>query len=149
VGSKRLSKVLMDGASVLNVMDVETFHGLGIARSMLRPSPVPFHDIIPGHQAYPLGRIMLTVMFSDASNFRIERLEFEVANFPGSYNTILGRPCSAKFMVVPNYTYLMLKMPSTRGIITVSVSLKAAYTCEQANCELASLLTAIKEIAEL
>jgi hypothetical protein len=30
-----------------------------------------------------------------------------------------GRPCYAKFMVVPNYTYLKLKMPGPNGVITV------------------------------
>jgi hypothetical protein len=41
--------------SGLNIMYVEIFDGLGIARSMLCPSLAPFHGIILGHQAYPLG----------------------------------------------------------------------------------------------
>lgn len=49
VGSKHLSKVLMDGGSSLNIMYVETFDGLGIARSALRPSLASFHGIILGH----------------------------------------------------------------------------------------------------
>jgi hypothetical protein len=36
---------------------------------------------------------------------------FEVVGFRGTYHAVLGRPCYAKFMVVPNYTYLKLKMP--------------------------------------
>jgi hypothetical protein len=63
-----------------------------------------------------------------------------VVDFPGSYNAILGRPCYAKFMAIPNYTYLKLKMPGTHGIITTSTSFKVADTCEQANCELASAM---------
>lgn len=65
VGSKRLSKVLMDGGSDLNIIYIETFDDLRIARSMLCPSSTPFHDIILGHQAYPLERITLLVMFGD------------------------------------------------------------------------------------
>ena len=38
-------------------------------------------------------------------------MQFEVVDFRGAYNAILVRPCSVKFMVVPNYTYLKLKMP--------------------------------------
>jgi hypothetical protein len=49
VGSKHLYRVLMDGESSLNIMYVEPFDGLGIARSTLRPSTTPFHGIIPGH----------------------------------------------------------------------------------------------------
>jgi hypothetical protein len=72
-----------------------------------------------------------------------------VVDVSGSYNAILGKPCYAKFMVVSNYTYLKLKMLGPRGIIMSSSSLKAAYTCEQANYELASTLAATREGAKL
>jgi hypothetical protein len=63
-----------------------------------------------------------------------------VVDFPGPYNTILARPCYSKFTVVPNYTYLNLKMSGPNGIITASGSFKVAYTCEHANRELAASL---------
>ena len=63
----------------------------------------------------------------DPSNFRTERLQFEVVDFTGSYHVILGRPCYAKFMAIPNYTYLKLKMPGPNGVITAGASFKAAY----------------------
>ena len=56
VGTRRLSRVLMDGGSGLNIMCVEKPNALGIPREHLRPNPTPVHEIIPGHQAYPLGR---------------------------------------------------------------------------------------------
>ena len=34
-------------------------------------------------------------------------------------------------MVVPNYTYLKLKMPRPKGVITVEGSFEQAYYCEQ------------------
>ena len=37
-------------------------------------------------------------------------LTFEVVGFRGAYHAILGRSCYAKFMAIPNYTYLKLKM---------------------------------------
>jgi hypothetical protein len=55
VGSKRLTKVLMDGGSGLNIMYIKTFDGLGIPRSAMRPILVSFHGNITGHQAYPSG----------------------------------------------------------------------------------------------
>jgi hypothetical protein len=63
-----------------------------------------------------------------------------VVDFLGSYNTILRKPCYAKFMVVPNYTYMKLKMPKPHGIITTSASFMVLYTYEQANCKLAPML---------
>jgi hypothetical protein len=63
-------------------------------------------------------------------NFRIETLTFEVVGFSGMYHVILGRPAYAKFMAVPNYTYLKLKIPGPRGIITVGPTYQRAYTCD-------------------
>ena len=51
-------------------------------------------------------------------------LTFEIANFPSAYHTILGQPCYAKFMVIPNYTYLKLKMPSPLGVISIGRDLQ-------------------------
>jgi hypothetical protein len=65
-------------------------------------------------------------------------------DFQRSFKAILGRSCYAKFMDIPNYTYLKLKMHGPRGIITTSASFKAAYTCE-----LASTLAITRELVEL
>jgi hypothetical protein len=43
---------------------------------------------------------------------------------------VLGRPCYAKFMVVPNYTYLKLKMPGPKGIITAGSTYRHTYECD-------------------
>jgi hypothetical protein len=43
---------------------------------------------------------------------------------------MLGRPFYAKFMAVPNYTYLKLKMPGPNGVITVSSTYRHAYECD-------------------
>jgi hypothetical protein len=43
---------------------------------------------------------------------------------------VLGRPCYAKFMVVPNYTYLKLKMTGPNGVITVGSTYRHAYECD-------------------
>jgi hypothetical protein len=66
-------------------------------------------------------------MFGDVRNFRTEILTFEVVGFSGTYHTILGRPTYAKFMVVPNYTYLKLKILGPKGIITVGPTYQCAY----------------------
>jgi hypothetical protein len=55
-------------------------------------------------------------------NFYTETLTFEVVGFSGTYHAILGRPAYAKFMAVLNYTYLKLKIPSPKGIITVGTT---------------------------
>ena len=53
-----------------------------------------------------------------------------MVDFPRSYHAFLGRPCYAKFMVIPNYTYLKLKMPGPNGVITVESMYEHAYDCD-------------------
>jgi hypothetical protein len=95
----------------------------------LRPSTTPFHGVAPGKRVHPLGQIDLPVWFSTSSNYRKEMLTFEVVGFRDAYHAILGRPCYAKFMVVPNYTYLKMKMPGPNDIITVGSSAEHAFDC--------------------
>jgi hypothetical protein len=40
-------------------------------------------------------------------------------------------PCFVKFKVVPNYTYLKMKMPGPNEVITVEGSFEQAYYCDQ------------------
>ena len=95
---------------------------------------------------YPLGQIDLPVMFGDRANFRSEVLTFEVVDFLGSYHAILGRPCHAKFMAVPNYTYLKMKMLGPNGVITVGSTFSHAFTCDREHYE---LTTAVINSSEL
>jgi hypothetical protein len=64
------------------------------------------------------------------ANFRKETLTFEVVGFRGAYHTILGRSCYAKFMAVPNYTYLKMNMPGPNGVITVGSSIEHTFDCD-------------------
>jgi hypothetical protein len=47
VGPKRLTKVLMDGGSGLNIMYAKTLDMMGVDRTSLHPTRVPFHGIVP------------------------------------------------------------------------------------------------------
>jgi hypothetical protein len=130
IGNIRLTKVLMDEGSSLNIIYAETLGLLQIDLSSIRAYAAPFHGIIPGKHVQPLGQLDLPVCFGTPSNFRKETLTFEVVGFRGTYHAVLGRPCYAKFMAVPNYTYLKLKMPGPNGVITVGSTYRHAYECD-------------------
>ena len=100
----RLSKVLMDGSSSLNIIYLETLDLLDIKRTQLQPSAGSFHGVVPRKKALPVGRIDLPVCFGTAANFRKEVLTFEVVGFRGTYHAIIRYPGYAKFMAIPNYT---------------------------------------------
>jgi hypothetical protein len=130
IGNVRLTKVLMDGGSSLSIIYNETLGLLQIDLSSIRTGAAPFHGIIPGKRVQPLGQLDLPVCFGTPYNFRKETLTFEVVGFRGTYHAVLGRPCYAKFMAVPNYTYLKLKMPGPNGVITVVSTYRHAYECD-------------------
>jgi hypothetical protein len=111
VAEVRLTKVLIDGRSGLNLIFTSTLRKMDLDfTDMLVPSKSPFYGIVPGNVAHPLGMVVLPVTFGMRENYRTEFIKFEVANFESSYHAILGRPALAKFMAVPHYIYLLLKM---------------------------------------
>jgi hypothetical protein len=130
IDNARLTKVLMDGGSSLNIIYAETLGLLGINLSTIRAGAAPFHGIVPGKRVLPLGQLDLPVCFGTPSNFLKETLTFKVVGFRGTYHAVLGRPCYAKFMAVSNYTYLKLKMPGPNGVITVGSTYRHAYECD-------------------
>jgi hypothetical protein len=129
IGNVRLTKVLMDGGSSLNIIYAETLGLLRIDLSSVRAGAAPFHGIIPGKHVQPLGQLDLPVCFGTPSNFRRETLTFEVVGFRGTYHTVLGRPCYAKF-----------KMPDPNGVITVGPTYRHAYECDVECVEYAEAL---------
>jgi hypothetical protein len=88
------------------------------------------HGVVPGIEALPIGQIDLPVTCGDLRNFHTKILTFEVVWFSGTYHAILGRPAYAKFMAVPNYMYLKLKIPGLKGIITIGTTYQRAFECD-------------------
>jgi hypothetical protein len=83
--------------------------------------------------------VVLPVTFGETrENYRTEYIKFEVADFKTSYHAILGRPAIAKFMAVPHYTYLVLKMPSPAGVLSLQGDLKISFDCDTEAVELAA-----------
>jgi hypothetical protein len=130
IDNAQFSKVLMDGGSSLNILYAHTLWMLGIGLDQLRPSTMPFHGVAQGKHVQPLGQIDLLVWFGTPDNFRKETLTFEVVGFKGAYHAILGRPCYAKFMAVPNYTYLKMKILGPKGVILVGSSIEHVFDCD-------------------
>jgi hypothetical protein len=97
--------------------------GLDIT-DMLTKSTSTFYGIVPGNVVVPLGLVVLSVTFGTREHYITEYIKFEVTDFETSYHTILGRPALAKFMAIPHYVYLVLKMRTPNGVLTRS------YDCD-------------------
>jgi hypothetical protein len=100
-----------------------------------------FHSVAPGKRVQTLGQIDLPVWFGTSDSFRKEILTFEVVGFRGVYHAILGRLSYTKFMAVPNYTYLKMKMPRPKGVITVGSSIEHTFDYDVECIEHAEALT--------
>jgi hypothetical protein len=132
VAEVKLTRVLIDGGSGLNLIFASTLRKMGLdLTDLLVPRKSPFYGIVPGNAAHPLGTVVLPVTFVMRENYHTEFIKFEVANFESSYHAILGRLALAKFMAVPHYVYLLLKMPGRSGVPTLRGNLKKSYDCNQ------------------
>jgi hypothetical protein len=69
----------------------------------------------------------------------MEYLNFEVADFKSSYHTILGRPMLARFMAIPHYTYLVLKMLALNGVLSVFGDLIVSFKCDSEALDIATM----------
>jgi hypothetical protein len=131
IGGYDIGRVFIDAGSGINLIYARTLKAMCISLSSLKPTDCSFHVTVPGATNYPLGKIELNICFGSSSNYHREKLEFEVMDWPSQYHTILGRPAFAKFMAVPHYAYLMLKILGPKVMITVQGSFEVANTCDR------------------
>jgi hypothetical protein len=129
IRESRVKIVLVDGGSSINVTFPRMLLGLGVALKDLTKLDTPFFGIVPTEGEYPLEHINMPVTFGTPENYRTEFLRFEVASFDCGYNAIIGRPGLAKFMAIPHYSYMILKMPGPQGIITMRTDFQGAAEC--------------------
>jgi hypothetical protein len=136
VAGSKLNKVLIDGGSGLNILFTKTLKKMKLdITHMLTKGTSPFYGIVPGNAAIPLGSVVLPVTFGESrDNYRTEYIKFKVTD----YLAILSRPAISKFMAVPHYTYLVLKMPSPAGVLSLQGDLKIVHDCDTEAVEIAS-----------
>jgi hypothetical protein len=75
---------------------------------------------------YPLGSIALPITFGTEENFRTKNVQFDVAEVNLPFNAIIGRPTLYWFMAIAHYEYLVLKMSSPAGVLTMQGDRPAA-----------------------
>jgi hypothetical protein len=148
IGAYDVDRIFMDAGSGINLIYAKTLRAMHISLEFLKPTDCSFHGIVPGSANYPLGRIALNVCFGNRQNYRRGKLDFEVMDWPSQYHAILGRPAFLRFMAVPHYTYLVLKMPGPRGIITVKGSFEVSDLCDREFHKMAQNFGMIANYAE-
>jgi hypothetical protein len=66
-----------------------------------------------------------------------------------AYNAFLRWPTLTKFMAIPHYAYLVLKMTGPHGAISIREDIKHTYDWDRESCETADRLTKSTELQEL
>jgi len=82
----------------------------------------------------------LPVQFGTADHFCTEYVNFFVADFGTTYHAILGRPALAKFMAVPYYVYMVLKISMEQSVLTLRANISTAYDCEREGIAIAEAM---------
>jgi hypothetical protein len=72
----------MDAGSGINLIYARTLRAMCISLESLKPTDCSFHGIVPGGANYPLKKIELDVCFGNSNNYRREKPEFEVMDWP-------------------------------------------------------------------
>jgi hypothetical protein len=122
-------RVLIDRGININLLYRTSMEKLGILTAQLKPTKMTFHGIVPGHSCTPMGRIQLEVLFGEKDNFHREPIWFKVVDLNSPYHALLGRPALAKFMAIPHYAYLKMKLLGPRGVITIIGCYKKSMEC--------------------
>jgi hypothetical protein len=144
IGGYDVERVVMDAGSGINLIYAKTLRAMHISLEFLKPTDCSFHGIVLGSVNYPLGRIALDVCFGNYRNYRKVKLDW-----PSQYHVILGRPTFSRFMAVPHYTYLVLKMPGPNGIIIVKGSFELSDICDKEFHKMAQTFGMIAEYGQL
>ncbi|XP_066311287.1 uncharacterized protein [Miscanthus floridulus] len=63
-----------------------------------------------------------------------------VPDFEMAYHAILGGPALAKFMVMPHYVYLVLKIPIEQGILNLCDNISTTYECKREGLAIAKAM---------
>jgi len=140
--------VLVDGGSSIDILFRNSLPALKITPAQLKPYDAQFWGVLPGQSSVLLRQITLPVQFGTPDHFRTEFVNIVVADFDGTYHAILGRPSLTKFMAVPHYSYLVLTMPTKKGVLTVRGNVYTTYTCEEESFKITKAIDLSIRMAE-
>ena len=65
------------------------------------------------------------------------------------YHAILGRPALTRLMAVPHYTYLLLKIPTKTGMLSLHANVHVAHVCEKEGFNLSEMMDMSVHAAEV
>ena len=72
-----------------------------------------------------------------------------MVDLTSAYHALLDRPVLAKFMAVPHYAYLKMKLPGPKGLITITGDYRKSLECARDVAKLSESLVIAEEQCQL
>ncbi|XP_075649705.1 uncharacterized protein LOC142620186 [Castanea sativa] len=124
-------RILVDNGSSVNIIYLPAFQQLRLDPGRLCPfdsSLVSFSE----DRVYPKGIVTLTVTIGTYPRQLTRQLDFLLADYPSSYNVIIGRPTLNRWKAATSTYCLNVKFPTENGVDEVKGDQVLARECYQA-----------------
>jgi hypothetical protein len=125
-----VGRVLVDNGSSADILTWQCFSGIGFKREDLQKAEHPLSGF-GNKKIEALGKIDVNVTFGQDATMRTEVITFDVVNFVYPCNAIFGRNTINKFAAVIHQGYLLMKIPTAAGVISVYGSQEEARRAER------------------
>jgi hypothetical protein len=125
-----VGRVLVDNGSSADILTWQCFSGMGFKKEDLKKAEHPLYGF-GNKRIEALGKIDVNVTFGQDATMRTEVITFDVVDFVYPYNAIFGRNTINKFVAVIHQGYLLMKIPTAAGVISVYVSQEEARRAER------------------
>jgi hypothetical protein len=113
-----VGRVLVDNGSSVDILTWQCFSGMGFKKEDLKKVEHPLYGF--GYKRIEvLGKIDVNVTFGQDATMRTEVITFDVVDFMYPYNAIFGRNTINKFAADIHQGYLLMKIPTAAGVISV------------------------------
>jgi hypothetical protein len=125
-----VGRVLVDNGSSVDILTWQCISDMGFNREDLQKAEHTLYGF-GNKRIEALGKIDVNVTFRQDATMRTEVITFDVVDFAYPYNAIFGRNTINKFAAVIHQGYLLMKMPTAVGVISVYGSQEEAQRAER------------------
>ncbi|KAI9126478.1 hypothetical protein K1719_002074 [Acacia pycnantha] len=125
----RVNKIFVDNGSAVDIILWDAYKRMNFDADVLKPCKTTLTGF-NGQDTRPKGYVDLKLTLGDARAFKLARVRFVVADFPSTYNIILGRPTIHNWDMLVSSKHQKLKMISKKNeVVTVKGDQKQSRQC--------------------
>ncbi|XP_062074670.1 uncharacterized protein LOC133778679 [Humulus lupulus] len=114
IANKRVSRVLVDDESSINVLFKPAFTAIGLTEVDVASCPTQIYGF-NGDSLLLMGKIQLPVMLGNKVQGSFKYFTFIVVDYPTTCNVIFGRPALIDFDAITSIPHLCMKFPCDNG----------------------------------